>query len=302
MNELRWILIGFGFVLVAGIYLWGRRAKEEEAEAGPIRSRPEPHVAPLAEVTDTAVARRAEGPSAPVMGSMEFERHMDDAADEIVPECAESPPVLAEDSVAAEVLNQDSVRSRLEPTFSDFGRTAELPVKPTAGASAEAPTLSLSDSPQARRIERRKILSLRLSAGQGRIDGARLLAALKAESLEHGKYEVFHRLHEDGASVFSVASMIEPGTFDIAKMAQLQYPGITLFAQLPGPVAGMYALNELVACAKRLQQSLSGTLQDDRGIPLTVHRIERMRQDVREFERPTMTSGRVSPVSHSASP
>jgi hypothetical protein len=27
-------------------------------------------------------------------------------------------------------------------------------------------------------------------------------------------------------------------------------------------------------------------LQDERGVPLTVHRIERMRQEVREFERP----------------
>ena len=48
----------------------------------------------------------------------------------------------------------------------------------------------------------------------------------------------------------------------------------------------MHALNELVACARRLQQTLGGTLQDDRGVPLTVHRIERMRQEVREFERP----------------
>ena len=49
---------------------------------------------------------------------------------------------------------------------------------------------------------------------------------------------------------------------------------------------GMHALNELVACARRLQQTLGGTLQDDRGVPLTVHRIERLRQEVREFERP----------------
>jgi FtsZ-interacting cell division protein ZipA len=54
----------------------------------------------------------------------------------------------------------------------------------------------------------------------------------------------------------------------------------------------MHALNELVACARRLHQSLGGVLQDDRGVPLTVHRIERMRQEVREFERPAPTTGR----------
>jgi hypothetical protein len=31
---------------------------------------------------------------------------------------------------------------------------------------------------------------------------------------------------------------------------------------------------------------LGGVLQDDRGVPLTVHRIERMKQEVRDFERP----------------
>ena len=43
MPELRWILIGFAVVLLAGIYLWGRRndARESRSE-GFARSRPEP--------------------------------------------------------------------------------------------------------------------------------------------------------------------------------------------------------------------------------------------------------------------
>ena len=53
----------------------------------------------------------------------------------------------------------------------------------------------------------------------------------------------------------------------------------------------MHALNELVACARRLQANLGGKLQDERGVPLTVHRIERMRQEVREFERPPAGGG-----------
>ena len=78
--------------------------------------------------------------------------------------------------------------------------------------------------------------------------------------------------------------MVEPGTFDLQKMATLTYPGVTLFAQLPGPVAGIEAMNQLIACGKRLQENLGGTLQDERGVPLTVHRMERMRQEIREFE------------------
>ena len=79
------------------------------------------------------------------------------------------------------------------------------------------------------------------------------------------------------------------------------FPGITLFAQLPGPVAGMLAFNELIACSKRLHAALGGTLQDERGVPLTVHRIERIRQEIREFEqRPAYDPSQRS--SHPVSP
>jgi cell division protein ZipA len=183
----------------------------------------------------------------------------------------------------------DFRRGRVEPTLGSETVTEELPVQSpdsTAVVTA-APTLSSSDTPPPRRSpERRKILSLRLSTAPQKIEGAKLQEVLAAELLSHGKYDIFHREHSDGQAIFSIASMVEPGTFDLEKMNETLYPGVTMFAQLPGPVPGMHALNELVACARRLHQSLGGVLQDDRGVPLTVHRIERMRQEVREFERP----------------
>jgi cell division protein ZipA len=306
MNELRWILIGFGFVLVAGIYLWSRRTgTTHETPLQPeIPRRPEPQVSMLEATEEVAVHGHIATPAPPAeVASIRIERRGSGTLDDEFADRDEPAPLLDEETLSGDAAEIVEMRGRLEPTYGDHARTAELPVTPAAGPAQEAPTLSLSDAPPPRRIERRKILALRLTAGPTKIDGARLLGALKGESLVHGKYDVFHRLHTDGASVFSIASMIEPGTFDVAKMPQIQYSGITLFAQLPGPVAGMYALNELVACAKRLHQTLGGTLQDDRGIPLTVHRIERMRQEVREFERPGASSGggRGSSVSHSAS-
>jgi cell division protein ZipA len=202
--------------------------------------------------------------------------------------------------------------SRIEPTFNEASVTAELPVheeepivavqppvsvpKPAAVAT-DAPTLSMSNTPAPRRIERRKIIALRLAAGPQRLSGEQLKDALESESLQHGKYDVFHRLDEHGAPMFSVASMVEPGTFNLDKMAQETFPGITMFTQLPGPVAGMFAFNELVACSRRLHAALGGTLQDERGVPLTVHRVERIRHEIRDFElRPAAESQRTNPA------
>jgi cell division protein ZipA len=298
MSELRWILIGFGIVLLAGIYLWGRRGSGAAvaSEDAVVRVRSEP---PLH-------ARQAPGLHDPGLHDEGSWDEIDDAVAQpgatesaVEPVVAPLRPVMPR-SVSQEAMpaatgsrpdDQDSWRGRIEPTLGDATPTEELPA-PRPEPVTQAPTLSSSETPLPRRIERRKILSLRLSAAPQRIEGARLLEALQADSLQHGKYQVFHRLHEDGAIIFSIASMVEPGTFDPEKMPQIQYPGITLFAQLPGPVPGMHALNELVACARRLQQALGGTLQDERGVPLTVHRIERLRQEVRDFERPPHGGGR----------
>lgn len=307
MNELRWILIGFGIVLLAGIYLWGRRGSAADGSVdASVRTKSEPPLQPRG---------FADPPRREAMA--EDEVGEDDAG--AVPERVDPFQITAirEATPAAEIARAsahepvaapapESSRSasagqwrRVEPTLRD-APTEELPVRPAS--TTPAPTLSSSDTPTARRIERRKILSLRLSAAPQRLEGAKLLETLQSELLEHGKYGAFHRLHSDGQSIFSIASMVEPGTFDLEKMSETLYPGITLFAQLPGPVPGMHALNELVACARRLQQSLGGVLQDDRGVPLTVHRIERMRQEVREFERPASAGGRNTTATQPASP
>jgi cell division protein ZipA len=273
MNELRWILIGFGIVLLAAIYLWGRRGNRAVAsDDALVRTRPEPTM----QNAEPSLLHSGEEMSA-------------------APLAPDDAPELEPDSIERSTPGaQDPWRGRLEPTFAD-APTEEMPVRPAgtpSASAAAAPTLSSSEAPQARRVERRKILSVRLAMAPQRIEGAKLLEALLAESLQHGKYSIFHRLHTDGSIIFSVASMVEPGTFDLDKVGETLYPGITMFAQLPGPVPGMHALNEVVACARRLQANLGGTLQDERGVPLTVHRIERMRQEVREFERPPAGGGR----------
>jgi cell division protein ZipA len=271
MSELRWILIGFGIVLLAAIYLWGRRSNRTVAAGDDalLRARPEPSL----HSGETTLVRTVDDVPAPL------------PAHEVV-SSLEPPPAIEHAATG------ESWRGRVEPTFAD-APTEELPVR-AAPAAAAAPTLSSSEAPQSssRRVERRKILSVRIAIAPQRLEGTKLQEALVAESLQHGKYDIFHRLHTDGSIVFSVASMVEPGTFELEKMGETLYPGITMFTQLPGPVPGMHALNELIACARRLQASLGGTLQDERGVPLTVHRIERMRQEVREFERPPAGGGR----------
>jgi cell division protein ZipA len=123
------------------------------------------------------------------------------------------------------------------------------------------------------------------AASSGRFDGAVLLEALRAESLMHGRYDIFHRLHADGRPIFSVASLKEPGRFDLQAMPATHYPGVALFAVLPGPVAAAEAFDEMLFTARALATHLAGVMGDERGVPLTAARITALREEVLEFER-----------------
>jgi cell division protein ZipA len=297
MNELRWILIVLGAALLIGIYVWGRASdkKTKDVRESPMRTRSEPQLVP-APMFEPSLDQRFDGPE-----DLEDLEDLEEADAVSTNQAAaydtpfDDGPEMHRPAPAAAKPVSESRRARVEPTFIDRGPadsdensgeddsmlTAELPVR----ESMDAPTLSMSSSPAPRRIERRKILALRLAGPAQRYSGEELRAALESEGLRHGKYDVFHQLTAEGASVFSVASMVEPGTFDLEQMNDSQYPGVTLFAQLPGPIPGSHALQQLVTCGRRLQETLGGTLQDERGVPLTVHRTERLRQDVVEFER-----------------
>src|ERR1700723_2239637 len=139
---------------------------------------------------------------------------------------------------------------------------AQLPESTERSAAAPAQTPNAS--------EQQKIVTVRVCApGEVRWSGATLLSALELHGLAYGRYQVFHRRHVDGRSLFCVASLIEPGTFDVARMSAEEFRGITLFAVLPGPVEPLLTVDELLGAARGLAQELSGMVQDNKGMPLS---------------------------------
>jgi cell division protein ZipA len=133
--------------------------------------------------------------------------------------------------------------------------------------------------------EQQKIVSIRVCApGETRWPGAALLAALESHGLAYGRYQVFHRKHVDGRSLFCVASLVEPGSFDVAHMAADEFRGVTLFAVLPGPLEPLLTIDELLSAARGLAQDLAGMVQDAKGVPLSPQRMAALRDDVARFQ------------------
>jgi FtsZ-interacting cell division protein ZipA len=158
------------------------------------------------------------------------------------------------------------------------GRVPTLLPEPIDRSSAPPP-----QTPNA--SEQQKIITVRVCApGEARWSGATLLSALELHGLAYGRYQVFHRRHVDGRSLFCVASLIEPGTFDVARMSTEEFRGITLFAVLPGPVEPLLTVDELLGAARGLAQELAGMVQDNKGMPLSPQRAAALRDDVARFQ------------------
>jgi cell division protein ZipA len=214
MDGLRWLLLLFGLLVIAGVYFYSRREKS----------------APDAEPQST--------------GRVE--------------------PTLGSGDVAGE---PDETVSDEDSDVADERADEEVPV-------------SADKVPQ-------KIVTLRLVAREGgAFRGDELVLSLRGIGMRHGKFGIFHRY--DGSTgdntVFSAASLVEPGSFDLTNIKEQELPGISLFLILPGPIEGAAAFDMMMAAARAVAQALNGELLDETGSTLSIQRERYMREEIIQFE------------------
>jgi cell division protein ZipA len=130
------------------------------------------------------------------------------------------------------------------------------------------------------------IVALRLRARHVEgFNGSELVKAFSAEGLEFGRFGAFHSLDERRRSRFLVASLVEPGSFEIEKMHELSCPGVSMFMVLPGPREPLGALDGMFTCARRLAERLDAEVLDDKGNALTMQQAGWLREQVIEYHR-----------------
>jgi len=161
---------------------------------------------------------------------------------------------------------------RIEPELEPLG---------AAAASGTAPVV-LPD----------KIVTIRLLCRDKRgFAGDELVLALRDNGLQHGRFGIFHHYPDDGVGsdagtepVFSVASLTEPGSFDLTRLRNDSFPGVSLFMGLPGPMDGVAAFDAMVATARSIAAQLEGDLVDEQGSTLSIQRERYLREEVIQFQ------------------
>jgi cell division protein ZipA len=264
--ELRWILLGLSLPLLAGIWWWTARRAGRTPGNSELRE------------------------SAPAFDPPRYADPDDDMPPEPAPQPQEwgVPPfeplnIRTADFDHVPVLDGPMMVST-EPAPAPAPPPSVRPMFTTGPVSEHGDGAALAPSaPNAAELQR--IVTIRVCAvGETQWSGSQLMAALELHGLAYGRYQVFHRKHADGRSLFCVASLIEPGTFDVAEMADQEYRGVTLFAVLPGPIQPVEIMDELLGTARGLAEELSGMVQDAKGMPLSPQRAAALREDIVRFQ------------------
>jgi len=133
-----------------------------------------------------------------------------------------------------------------------------------------------------------KIIQLAIVPHEGEFYGDDILCVVQEVGMELGEMDVFHHYGSDQDKhhpIYSMASMVEPGTFPADSMDSYSTPGLTLFARLPGPKDGLTTFTEMLYAAEQLADLLDGELRDETHSALSKQTIGHIREEIQEHHR-----------------
>lgn len=277
MEELRWLLLILGLLVIVLVYGYGR-VQEWRDEGPPWRRRTKAE--PFA---DDALSSEDIESSLSELDSLIINEHQDEArGSELAKAVDRGAARISNESSAPE--SQVSPRSeRRESRLASLlgNRTKEKEPEPNAAHEPQ-------DKP--RRLGEEKIVVINMVAlpEGGRFPGPELVQALEAADMHYGEYQIFHRLSDTPSGpgiLFSAANILKPGWFDLEQIAGLNTPGVAFFMRLPGPHDGLATFEQMLVAARTVAERLGGHLLDGRRCDLTQQAIKHIREDLMEYRR-----------------
>ncbi|CAK0756447.1 cell division protein ZipA [Gammaproteobacteria bacterium] len=151
------------------------------------------------------------------------------------------------------------------------------------GSSPQSSTRSSRRTPP---VEEKLIVINLMAPVDCPYSGPDLLTAIQGANIVYGDMNIFHhRVKGQRRPIFSMANMVEPGTFNPPSMDDFLTPGLTFFMRLPGQVRGPQALDQMLKSVQHLATDLGGNLCDQRRRPLDKRAIAKLRDDVAKYQQ-----------------
>lgn len=99
--------------------------------------------------------------------------------------------------------------------------------------------------------------------------GVDIANLLEDQGLRFGVKDVFHKTDDFGREIFSVASAVEPGTFDYDNMALSSTPGLCCFFDLDAVENAKQSFRSLLSCVYEMAHFFRAEILDENREPLT---------------------------------
>ena len=176
----------------------------------------------------------------------------------------------------------------------DFGlnkpRQEQFDLNQSAGSQEQPrqPAKKEPEQPQRpnNQTMQQQILVMHLMAPKGELLSGRDLqeASLKV-GFRYGELKIFQRhLNEDGSGevLFSMANLVNPGTFDLNTINEMTTPGVTLFMALDDLEDPVAALEVMTASVDTLVETLGVSVLDETRSSMTRQTIDHYRQRARD--------------------
>jgi cell division protein ZipA len=173
---------------------------------------------------------------------------------------------------------------RTEPSIGEPPPVAAPPPAPAPAPAPEPQSLveTASEEEKARPAPDR-IVTLRLIPRGAELATERAIVALRNAGLEHGRYSIFHRQLGTNREGFSVASLTEPGSFDLDHLSESTIAGLSFFVVLPGKGDPVARFDAMVETARALSVELTADLFDERGSSWSSQRERYLREELIEY-------------------
>jgi len=182
-------------------------------------------------------------------------------------------------------------RPRGRDTARDTPREATrvLPQSAAQRASA-AEAAEAGDSPAMKSLPSEVIVINVLARNGAKFGGSALMEAFLRNGLKFGDMNIFHRILPSSKEVqFSVASAVEPGTFDLSAMETFHTPGVSFFMRMPGPGQPLEVFEDMLAVTRDVAASLGADLKDEQLSVMTSQTIQHCRARIEDFSRKRMS-------------
>ena len=196
---------------------------------------------------------------------------------------AHEEPAVTQDNNVFEDSEAEATQASHDSRQIDWAGTAKS--EPRQQSPVSQPSEIKQQTPAAQSSE---VIVLNVVARGGReFRGDDLLEVLITSGLKFGEMNIFHqrfRGTNNGPVIFSVANILNPGTFDLISIHEFSTVGVSLFLALPSPINNLEAFDLMLGVAQRIQEELDGELKDDHRNVMTAQTIEHYRQRIRDFE------------------